>query len=90
MGWIRSMCVKLVMTGPRFPAWLCKLLMDVGMGQRGKRVTPPQITPYRVTRPIQMTAAGRAIMEDGDSFSHRKTLGLDDWDDTLEGGVRHG
>lgn len=75
MNWFRLMCRWLTLRG----------LTNSSLQQEG-----PRIEPYRVTRPIQMTAAGRAIMEDGDSFSHRKTLGLDDWDDTLEGGVRHG
>jgi hypothetical protein len=75
MTWLRRLVLWVVLRGPRLPFWLLVRAMDFVMGSNGVPV-PSKQEPTVVT----VTAAGRAMLEDGDSGSHRKTLGHDETD----------
>lgn len=78
MTWLRRVVLWVVLHGPQLPFWLQVRAMDFVMGVKGMVVPPAKPKPEPTV--VTVTAAGRAMLEDGDSGSHRKTLGLDGTD----------
>lgn len=79
MTWLRRLVLYVVLHGPQLPFWLQVRAMNFVLGVKGMEV-PPAKPPQPGPTVVTVTATGRAIMEDGDSGSARKTLGLDETD----------